>query len=115
MPAPTASPAAGLALDAEIAQRVFGWKRIRPTMSYEGGTVGDPPGEHLSRELPRYSQDIAAAWAVVEHVADHAAPGQYEHFKALMGAPGISPWAYRAPALAAAICRAALAAVEPQP
>ena len=61
---------AGREMDALIAQRVMGWN-LR--MSTGMGLVGDFPDDkpvtgRTYREIPRYSEDIAAAFQVVERM-----------------------------------------------
>ena len=58
---------AGRELDALVAERVMGWKR--PTREFQ---PWDKTGEGMvlctPHELPRFSEDIAAAWQVVERL-----------------------------------------------
>jgi hypothetical protein len=110
------------AKDAEVAERVMGWRRIE----WEGGTtpMGRSSKNVLSlvlEEVPHYSTDIAAAWQVVEHLFTRG-------LRLSLNAFGGDPWwaefadegyehGAQAPADTAplAICRAALAAVAGSP
>lgn len=62
---------AGPELDALVAEKVMGWTRHYPIQEEDGGASDfdsdwfeDPKGN--PSDVPNYSEDIAAAWAVVE-------------------------------------------------
>lgn len=60
------------ALDALVAERLFGWE-LDPDRRY-----GMPPGYHDKRNRPRvrdYSSKIADGWTVVERMRSHGAMG----------------------------------------
>ena len=74
---------AGPALDALVAERVLGWTRIKvpnpippgrgcDALRLPDGSTFVVNGGHAPRALPAYSTDIAAAWAVVEHLCPTA-------------------------------------------
>lgn len=114
-------PEAGPALDALIAARVFGIKRLY----YPSGPLwpqyipsGKPWRTHQidAQPLPRFSQDIAAAWAIVERLRGQGwrvsicelltsnYEVTFEHSGQLIGRDSDT--------ISDAICRAALAVVE---
>jgi hypothetical protein len=72
--------AAGRELDALVAEKVMGWRDVEPecyTPSGKAlcGTAPDPslsPWRNGRAYVPRFSEDIGAAWQVVEHLR---APG----------------------------------------
>lgn len=70
---------AGPALDALVAEKVFGWKKTRGV----GGLTGygrDAAGE--LRVLPAYSTDIAADYSVLVHIRDAWSANQLKNFRA---------------------------------
>lgn len=137
---------AGPELDAEIARRVFGLTLITATLdatvSWDGGPADcgvwvlyeplwqQPWGPHVSGTVPRYSQDIGAAWLVVEHLIAQGWEPQV-HYSTDPPGPHWEAWLwqfegthphvvtrdehnYTAATAPEAICRAALAA-SPSP
>lgn len=59
---------AGPALNAEIAERVFGWRRDDPSSTGpEPLFIRPEGGSRFLSEIPAYSTDMSAAWTVVEH------------------------------------------------
>lgn len=61
---------AGRELDAEIAERIFGWTRVT-CVGHHPYAMGLKPGGNLKNinhygDVPNYSTDIAAAWEAVE-------------------------------------------------
>ena len=104
---------AGRELDAQVAEKVMGWRHVRET-----GPPDDLYGQEPGRSgtvyiVPHYSTDIGAAWAVVERLRDIdcdltiESAGNQWHVSLLVGA--IVGTAQAAPL---AICRAALKVVE---
>lgn len=63
---------AGRELDALIAEKVMGWTQITTLTGEAGELVGAPPEFPKQRNwlVARYSQDIGAAWEVVEKLQD---------------------------------------------
>lgn len=63
----------GRALDAEIAEKVFGWTHVREDMKNWFGYCGIPPEladmlpQFKYREVPKYSTSLAAAEEVIRH------------------------------------------------
>lgn len=125
----------GRALDAEVAEKVMGWRRIE----WEGGTtpMGRKPENILSLvldEVPHYSTDIAAAWMVVEHLINPDGPHGPQKWSFGMEYSSVVDWvvdftprarhpkareypAFQAQAGTApkAICQAALACLHSDP
>jgi hypothetical protein len=121
-PATVAGIPESRALDAQIAERVFGWKRDDPI--YDGPEplfVRPEGGSRFLSELPRYSADIAAAWTVVERCTAIGPFGYRDvnglpiatWFMAHFEAAGL--WAHTATEAAEKICRIALLAIEGRP
>ncbi len=119
---------AGPELDALVAEKVFGkkvhwrndkWPFIkRPSTNWEflGSILGCLPPECPPR-LPRFSEDIAAAWEVVEKLLQMGMPVDLSSSEKGVHKAKVwtnstiltVPWQETAPL---AICRAALKAVE---
>jgi len=115
-----------LALDLEVCRKVFGKEPLADEHMHRGWMVSDSQGMvnwEEQYELPPYSTDIAAAWAVVEkmeadgwghdHLRHSAAAEQPEYrFGFMQSGKGIrSRVADEAETMPLAICRAALKAV----
>jgi hypothetical protein len=109
--------AAGRDLDALVAEKVMGHEVHRDVRWREPAILG--PGQRIANTpMPRYSTDIAAAWAVIQKLmethfmyslnASHES-GHWCVFYPASGSPVEGEYADTAPL---AICRAALAAVE---
>jgi hypothetical protein len=73
----TQTAAAARELDAQIAERVFGWtrhpERMHPTDNRTiGGVLYCPPGHPhdagSANVVPHYSTDISAAWLVIQNL-----------------------------------------------
>ena len=67
------------AIDADVAERVMGWKIVERGLSGRNHLIGSPPGSLKERVVPFYSTDVGAAWKVIErlmqdarHVSVHA-------------------------------------------
>lgn len=140
----TTEIAAGPDLDAEIARRVFGfwlarhpdglmdgdeyWWTEHPTTdgSWCYASVALPrlmgPNVRYRDGLPKFSTDIAAAWAVVERCTEIGGKVAYRDVNGLPVATWFMAhfenahiWSCSSPEAAEAICRAALAALDGQP
>ena len=106
---------AGREMDALVAEKVMGWKRVphaHPEIEAAGGMWLTPRGPRM---CPAYSTDIAAAWGVVEWftrrsytVALHTTHSD-GWVCSIRGA--LLADTAQAPTAPLAICRAALAAV----
>jgi hypothetical protein len=71
--------AAGRELDALVAEKVMGWTSVRTGKKYDASDFddlyGQPPGGADWRyPVPRYSEDIAAAWGVVQKIGLFVGP-----------------------------------------
>jgi len=104
-------------VDYQIAREVFGWsaEEVDAVRWCEAGSLVDCANK--TRELPRYSTDIAAAWLVVEKLKMTVKPSvlQVEEARWLADVRGVCdddrPWRGYGPTAPIAICLAALAAV----
>lgn len=105
----------GRELDALVAEKVMGYKRLEPTLDWPERWLCD---DRKLGGIPAYSTDIAAAWEVVEKLsAKHpyitiirvgTAPTEW----VIAEGPGDSdPDLARAPTVPYAICLAALKSV----
>jgi hypothetical protein len=109
-------------LDAEVAQRIFGWTLcqndgsmdwVRSWRSSRGTALEGEwiclDGPYADQVCPSFSGSIAAAWLVVEHIMRHANQPAFEAFKR-----GVedADWCTHSSIAAARICRAALAVIE---
>lgn len=98
----------GWPLNREIATRCFGWRLHPETMC-----CGWPPGrsdELGALVIPDYSQDIAAAWGLVESYRLRVGPWGDGHWYA--GRDHHDETFRTEPTALLAICRAALACAE---
>jgi hypothetical protein len=69
---------AGRRLDAEIAEKIMGWRNFH-THHFDGMLTGTTPRDEAWTEVPFYSTDIAAAWQVVEKLQYYDAHYQQGH------------------------------------
>lgn len=112
---------AGRELDALVAEKVMGLTPKPVTVIDGRGTRSDigttrdytlPDGRPAreAKQIPAYSTDIAAAWTIVDTLRDSKDDVLRVRFSHEIGL--VFAWAerYRAEHVAAAICRAALAA-----
>lgn len=66
----------GRELDALIAEKIMGWRRVGPDEPPKSGWRSSTGYWHAEEDnawekgLPRYSTDIAAAWDVVDKIKD---------------------------------------------
>ena len=105
---------AGRELDALVAEKVMGWRRIESTNLFLIG----PKHIEGGFPAPHYSTDISAAWQIVEKFKMTITPNNcYPHVKAkwcadveLKGSHEL--WLAGAETAPLAICRAALRAME---
>lgn len=112
---------AGRALDVLVAEKVMGWGPIEPPSPHEPVAFqkrywenysdhrtlpADHPLSGLAVSVPRYSTDIAAAWKIVDALRERRIGGAE-----MRTALSLAHF-YSGPMVAAAICRAALTAVE---
>lgn len=107
-------------IDAEIAEKVMGWTKQNPWPDQErlgwfDDTVQDDPSRAFKGwECPKFSEDISAAWEVVENIL--SSKGSFN----IVRCDSIEWWSVRIgsrPAVTEksaplAICKAALKAVE---
>jgi hypothetical protein len=108
----------GRALDARIAVELMGWRRRDGQHAHAGTPPGEP--DEVTRPVPHYSTDIAAAWSVMEVMQKR---GLYPRVLAIMSGrwccevAGIVGGARGVDAASAplAICRAALLAFPAHP
>ena len=63
---------AGRELDALVAEKVMGWRRLNYLPTYRQPPIVPPdhiPG--LRADLPEYSTDVAASWTIVDHLTKY--------------------------------------------
>ncbi len=134
----TAPMQAGPELDAVVSERVFGWVPLRGESAQKHNAKDLPAsrahieciwvrrGKRMAcqecGDMPSWSTDIAAGWPVFQHMMDQRFSVRSRFFQALTdeakrisdGLEVPSPWILQTLChdFPAAVCRAALAAVE---
>jgi len=116
---------AGRELDTRIAIKVMGWTRVERSttgIAYPPRPSGFDPARHAYHSVPHYSTDIAAAWLVVERMKDNGCSLQL-HWEAGRSRQWVADFVEESDeeftgeqlgdTAPLAICRAALAAVQP--
>lgn len=109
---------AGRALDARVAERVFGKVKCQAESHRNGDAPwpchADPSSPDQGGETPCYSTDIAAAWTVVARIGGYfeinGEPGRVHFYIEYPGEDDERHGEAEASTFAEAVCRAALAA-----